>query len=138
MPDNAHPAAPEIAALPRRRFLKTGLFVAAGTLAVLGGGLIVADLGSACGRIYQSETRGYCLQRRGEGLGWVGVGVIGAGVVTGLVALLLPAHASSRADVGRAVEEHNAKLRQSVGLSSLRLAPEVGVEGGRLMLSGRF
>lgn len=122
----------------QRATVRTGLGLAAGALAVLGAGLIVTDFASACGRWNQSETRGYCLQRRAEGFGWVGAGFIGAGVVTGLVALILPAHASSRADVGRAVEEHNAKLRQSLGLSSLRLAPEVGVEGGRLLISGNF
>lgn len=122
----------------QRATLRLGLGLAAAGLALVGGGLVVGDFTSACARVNQSERSGYCIQRRGEGLGWVGAGFIGAGVVTGLVALILPAHASSRADVGRAVEEHNAKLRQALGVSALRLAPEVGPEGGRLMISGRF
>lgn len=102
-------------------------------VALVGGALIVADYASPCARVYGSLTQGYCLQRSAQGLGWAGAATVGVGAVLGVVALAMPAWGSSRAEVGKAIEDYNQNLRRSLGLSA-----QVSANGGALVLNGRF
>lgn len=125
------------AATRARASLKLGLGLGGAGVAAVGAGLMVAAVASPCSRVlYYSD--GDCLERSGRGLLLPGVVTVSAGAVLGLVALLLPTYATSPDDVGRAVDESNAALRRSLGLTSLRVEPQVSPEGGRLVLSGRF
>lgn len=120
-----------------RASLKLGLGLSGAGVAAVGLGLMVAAVASPCARVlYYSD--GDCLERSGRGLLLPGAVTVGAGAVLGLVALLLPAYATSPDDVGRAVDESNAGLRRSLGLTSLRVEPQVSPEGGRLVMTGRF
>lgn len=126
-----------LAATKGRASLKLGLGLGGAGVAAVGAGLVVASAVSPCARrLYYSD--GECLERSGRGLLVPGLVTVGAGAVLGLVAWLLPAYATSPDDVGRAVDESNAALRRSVGLTSLRVEPQVSPEGGRLLVTGRF
>ena len=120
-----------------RGALRLGLGLAAGGVGLVGAGLVLVQPLSPCFRVLNTSD-GECLGRAAPSLLVPGLITLGVAAGLGLTALILPAHPASREEVGKSVDESNAKLRRSLGFTSLELVPQLGAQGGGLTLAGRF
>lgn len=120
-----------------RAALRLGLGLSAAGVGLVGAGLMLVQPLSPCARVLHTSD-GECVQRAAPSLLVPGVIALGVAVGLGLTTLILPAHPTSREEVGKAVDESNAQLRRTLGFTSLELAPQLGAQGGGLTLSGRF
>jgi hypothetical protein len=130
-----------------RATAKTVLLVG-GVALILGSGIAAAaeaSPGPSCDVNSSFDTFSRCVQSQGQTqVGALPIVLASAGALASLVGLILPADPLSRGELGKLVQQHNARLAAGAGSSpapsdaSVAVSPVLFNGGGGLGLTGRF